>query len=274
MSSKPRNISPFVFKNAVLLLLCCIALRVHAQDLSEYKFASFTKNGHSLPYRLLYPLNFDPDKKYPLLVFLHGSYEKGTDNALQLNIGGRYFLRPENRSQYPAFVLFPQCPADDSWAYFETTPDSLTGLAKEWHFPFKKEPTQVSGLLKNLLDSLIQQPSIDPDGVYLGGLSQGGMGVFDLVARYPGMFAAAFPICGAGKVSTAKLFAKQVPLWIFHGDKDDIVPPRFSRDFYKQLQKQGAEVRYSEYPGVYHDSWLNAFGEKELLPWLFLHKRH
>jgi predicted peptidase len=269
MNSRARNILLFAFK----LLLFSIAVRAHAQDLNEYKFALFTKNGHSLPYRLLYPLNLDSTKKYPLVVFLHGAYEKGTDNQLQLNIGGRYFLRPENRSQYPAFVLFPQCPADDSWAYFETTLDSTTGLAKSWYFPFRKEPTQVSGLLKNLLDSLVQEPAIDPGRVYLGGLSQGGMGVFDLVARYPNLFAAAFPVCGAGKVATAKLFAKQVPLWIFHGDKDDIVPPRFSRDFYKQLQRLGASIRYSEYPGVYHNSWVNAFAEPDLLSWLFIQRR-
>ena len=251
----------------MLLVLCLSYTCLNAQDLSEYKYGIFTKNNHSLPYRLLYPPSFDPSKKYPLVVFLHGSYEKGTDNELQLNIGGRYFLR--NREQYPAFVLFPQCPVDDSWAYFETRLDSVTGLANSWYFPFRKEPTQSTGLLKNLLDSLVLLPPVDPNRVYLGGLSQGGMGVFDMVARYPGMFAAAFPICGAGKVATAKYFAKQVPLWIFHGDKDDIVPVRFSRDFYKQIQKQGGNARYSEYPGVYHNSWVNAFGEKELLSWLF-----
>jgi len=266
MNLSTRSILLFVFN----VLLCCTA---YAQDLSEYKWCVITKNNHYLPYRLLYPQNFDSTKKYPLLVFLHGAYEKGTDNQLQLNIGGRYFLRPENRSQYPAFILFPQCPPDDSWAYFETTLDETTGLAKTWNFPFAKEPTVVSGLLKGLLDSLVQQPFTDANRVYLGGLSQGGMGVFDLVARYPGMFAAAFPICGAGKLATAKLFAKQVPLWIFHGDKDEIVPPHFSRDFYKQLQKQGAEVRYSEYPGVHHNSWVNAFAEPDLMRWLFMQRR-
>jgi predicted peptidase len=95
------------------------------------------------------------------------------------------------------------------------------------------------------------------------------MGVYDMIARYPDIFAAAFPICGAGKVSTADRFAKQVALWIFHGEKDDIVPVSFSRQYYKRLKRHDADVQYSEYPEVKHNSWTNAFAEKELLRWLF-----
>src|SRR5215213_1813775 len=99
MNSRTGSILPFVFKaRGFLLLLACFQwAQLPAQDLSEYKYCSFGRNGHSLPYRLLYPQSFDSTKKYPLVVFLHGSYEKGADNNLQLNIGGRYFLRPENR---------------------------------------------------------------------------------------------------------------------------------------------------------------------------------
>ena len=110
---------------------------------------------------------------------------------------------------------------------------------------------------------------MDGSRVYLGGLSQGGMGVFDMVARYPELFAAAFPMCGAGRISTAKDFGREVSLWIFHGEKDDIVPPRFSREYFKQVQKLGGDVRYTEYPGVFHACWVNAFNEPELLSWLF-----
>jgi len=178
-------------------------------------------------------------------------------------------LREENRKNFPAIVLFPQSPADDSWAYFETKLDSSTGLAKEWHFPFRKEPTIISGLLKSLLDSLLTLHFVDASRIYIGGLSQGGMGVYDMVARYPEIFAAAFPICGAGKINTAKNFAGKVSLWIFHGSEDEIVPAYFSRDFYKRLSKLNADVKYSEYPGVHHNSWVNAFAEKEFLSWLF-----
>ena len=251
------------------ILLICSNARSWAQEFHEYLNLEYREPGVVLPYRMLLPVSFDSTKKYPLLIFLHGAFEKGTDNRLQLNIGGRYFLRPENREKFPSVIVFPQCPENDSWAYFETQLDSTTGLAKNWYFPFRKQPTAVSRLLKRLLDSLITLNYVDPSRIYLGGLSQGGMGVFDLVARYPGLFAAAFPICGAGKVNTAKNFAGEVALWMFHGEKDDIVPPRFSRDFYKQLNRLGADVKYTEYPGVFHNSWVNAFQEPELLPWLF-----
>ena len=254
------------FPYFLFLVLTCSS---RAQVLSEYQYAYYNSNKGQLPYRILYPLDFDTIRSYPVLVFLHGAFEKGTDNNAQLNIGGRYFLREENRKDFPAIVIFPQCPADDSWVYFDTKIDSTTGLAKEWNFPFLKKPTNPTELLKKLLDSLLTLHFVDRSRIYIGGLSQGGMGVYDIIARYPEIFAAAFPICGAGRVSTAKNFAGKTALWIFHGDKDDIVPVYFSRDFYKHLQKLGADVKYTEYPGVFHNSWVNAFAEKDLLPWLF-----
>ena len=260
-------------RNIFLCAFLLITLAGSAQDLDEYSTHVFGEGNKVLPYRMLLPLAFDSTKQYPLVVFLHGAFEKGNDNQTQLNIGGRYFLRQTNREKFPAIVIFPQCPEDDSWAYFETQMDSTTGLASKWYFPFRKEPTNVSGLLKRLLDSLVRLNCVDPDRVYLGGLSQGGMGVFDLIARYPQLFAAAFPICGAGKVNTARSFANEVALWIFHGEKDDIVPARFSREYYKQLTKLNAEVKYTEYPGVFHNSWVNAFNEPDLLPWLFYHSK-
>ena len=250
-----------------ILLLFCYSLC--AQNFNEYQKEIFGNGKHRVPYRILYPLDFDTAKKYPLLIFLHGAFEKGDDNEIQLNIGGRYFLADSNRKRFPAIVVFPQCPIDDSWAYFETELDSSTGLAKKWNFPFSKKPTGIASLVKQLLDSLITLSFVDKTKLYIGGLSQGGMGVYDLIARYPNMFAAAFPICGAGKISTASKFAQQTALWIFHGKDDDIVPVSFSQQFYKKLKKLGADVRYTEYPGVKHNSWVNAFHEPGLLPWIF-----
>jgi predicted peptidase len=256
-------------KKILPVILLAIIFEGKAQDSTNYKFAEFMMGDRVLPYRIMLPSSFESSKKYPLVVFLHGALQKGTDNEAQLNIGGRYFLREENRSRFPAMVLFPQCPYEDSWAYFETQLDSVSGLATKWFFPFRKEPTRTSRMLKLLLDSLVKLDHVDPARIYIGGISQGGMGVFDLVARYPQLFAAAFPICGAGKVSTAKNFSGEVAVWIFHGEKDDIVPARYSREFEKQLKKLGADVKYSEYPGVFHNSWINAFNEPDLLPWLF-----
>jgi predicted peptidase len=241
----------------------------HSQGSNEYSHEIFQSTAGQLPYRILYPSTFDTTKRYPVVVFLHGSFEKGTDNEKQLAIGGRYFLREENRQNFPAIVIFPQCPESDSWAYFDNELDSATGRAKNWDFPFRKQPTTPTLILKQLLDSISNLRFTDNARMYIGGLSQGAMGVYDMLARYPDFFAAAFPICGAGKVNTAKNFAGKTALWIFHGDKDEVVPVAFSRDYYKRLQKLGADVRYTEYPNVHHNSWVNAFGEKELLSWLF-----
>jgi len=253
-------------------LFACILYFVsslsHAQDLDEYKKEIFAGKDQHLPYRILYPLDFDTIEKYPLLIFLHGAYEKGNDNMAQLDIGGRYFLADSNRRNFPAVIVFPQCPSNDVWAFFDAEFDS-GGVLKRAIFPFRKEPTAVTSLLKRLVDSLMSLSFIDVGKIYIGGLSQGGMGVYDMLARYPDVFAAAFTICGAGKVSTADKFAKQTALWIFHGADDDVVPVHFSRQFYQRLKRLGADVRYTEYPGVRHESWVNAFHEKDLLPWLF-----
>lgn len=256
-------------KKILVFVFSVLYFTSQAQDLREYQYAYCVYENDQLPYRILYPLDFDTTKSYPLIVFLHGAGHKGIDNTIQLNIGGLFFLQDDNRKNFPAIVLFPQCPENQVWAYFETKIDTATGVITDWFFPFLKQPTKPVFLLKKLLDSLLGFHYIDRSRVYIGGLSQGGMGVYDMVARYPDLFAAAFPICGAGKVNTIRYFAATTALWIFHGDKDDVVPVSFSRDFYRRLKKMNADVRYSEYPGVFHDSWTNAFSEKGLLPWLF-----
>jgi len=249
-----------------MILLVYVA--ASAQDFSAYQKGIFTDHGFALPYRLLSPVS-DSDKKYPLVIFLHGAFEKGNDNEQQLAIGGHFFLRDSIRKNYPAYVLFPQCPNDDAWAYFENRIDFSTGLAVDWNFPFKKEPTPITGILKKLLDSLLTGNKIEVSKVYIAGLSQGGMGVLDMIARYHNRFAAGLAICGAGEPATTRLFAAKTALWLFHGDKDEVVPVSFSRDYYKRLKRVNATVRYSEYPGVGHNSWVKAFAEPELMRWLF-----
>lgn len=245
-----------------------------AQDLRLYERQVFQTKEAALPYRLLKPLPADTGAGFPLVIFLHGAFEKGVDNEAQLNIGGRFFLRDSIRSKYPSFVLFPQCPKADSWAYFDTKINEQTGQAEEWKFPFEKKPTAVTNALKQLIDSLIVHEKIDKSRIYIMGLSQGGMGVLDMIARYPETIAAGISICGAGNVNTVKRFSDKVPLWLFHGEKDDVVPVSFSQNYYKKLQKLNAEVRYTEYPKVTHNSWNNAFKEPDLLMWLFAKRKN
>lgn len=243
------------------------------QDLSQYEKKEFARHGATLLYRVLYPLNYDKQKKYPLVMFLHGAGERGNNNESQLQHGGELFLRDSIRKNYPAIVIFPQCPKDSGWAYVEFKFDQATNKVL-FTFPFREEPTVAGGLVKELMDSLVQNGRVDNKRLYIAGLSMGGFGTFNMLARYPDYFAAAIPICGGGDTALAKRFAQNLPLWVFHGDADPIVNVEYSRSYVRALHALGATPRYTEYPGVGHNSWDNAFVEKDLLHWLFFNKKN
>jgi predicted peptidase len=255
------------------LFLFIICLSAHAvlasQDFNAYEKHYFNAPLLNMPYLYMRPLHAEPLKKYPLLIFLHGANQRGFDNERPLLIGGAFFSRDSIRNKYNSYILFPQCPEIDTWAYFETTSDPQTGKVTALNFPFKKQPTEVSQVLMQLLDSLVKSDAIDPDRIYIAGLSQGGMGVLDLIARYPDRFAAGVSMCGAGNVTTTKLFAQKVPLWLFHGEKDDIIPVDFSRSYYKRLTRLHADVQYTEYLNVLHNCWINAFKTAEWVDWMY-----
>jgi len=224
-------------------------------------------DGSTLPYRILLPEDYDPNRAYPLVLFLHGSGERGEDNASQLTHGATLFTNPENRRQFPAIVVFPQCPTASYWANIDRGEDA------HWQFPLRRNPPTPLKNVLGLLADLEKDFRIDPHRRYLGGLSMGGFGTFELLARKPDYFAAAFPICGGGNVLAAPLM-KNTDLWVFHGGLDDVVPPVNSRKMVEALSEAGASVQYTEYPEANHNSWDSAFAEPQLLPWLFSHYRY
>jgi predicted peptidase len=244
---------------------------VRAQDFSAYQKKTWVDQGDTLRYRLLLPLNYQPGKQYPLVVFLHGSGERGSDNEKQLIHGGALFLNPEYRKQYPAIVVFPQCPSDSSWARARLFIDRDT--VRHFQFALNTPPTTPLRLTASLIDHFIRSGQADPSRVYLGGLSLGGFGTFDMLWRYPQYFAAAFPICGAGNPKAVARYDKQTAVWIFHGGKDHTVPYVNSKDMYLAMKRAGMNVKYTLYPDAGHNSWDSAFAEKDLLPWLFSHHR-
>ena len=238
---------------------------------SSYERRTFATEEGILPYRILFPRNFDSNGKYPLILVLHGAGERGNDNQLQLVIGSRLFLQEEVRNKFPSVVVFPQCPAGSFWSNVDVQTDSSGNRA--FHFRGDGEPTIAMDLLVKLIDDLSRRPYIDSSCLYVGGLSMGGMGTFELLSRRPELFAAAFPICGGGDPRAVGKYAKQVSLWVFHGAKDDVVPVKHSETMVSALKKAGADVRVSVYPDVMHNSWVPAFAEPDLLPWLFSHSR-
>ncbi len=258
-------------KLLVLFLFCCPVL-LRGQD-TGYVKKLFIRQGDTLRYRMLYPDAYNKKKSYPVITVLHGSGERGSNNEAQLLHGGSLFQQEDLRKRFPSFVIFPQCPADSAWNVFTRHPDStgIAGWMPEVHVADR--PTRPALLVKALLDSLVGAKAATANQMYIGGLSLGGFGTFDMIERYPRFFAAAFPICGGGDTSAAHQFAKTVSVWIFHGDSDRTVDVRNSRNYYTVLKSRGADVKYTEYPGVGHNSWDNAFAEADLLPWLFSKRR-
>lgn len=236
---------------------------------AQFESASFMVNGYTLRYKVMFPENYDEAKKYPLVVFLHGAGERGDDNEKQL-IHGKDFLINNFQSKYPAIVIAPQCPADDYWS---NVMSHTIGTKREFNFAFSETPTAAMRTLVYLVNEWLSSGKIDLKQVYAGGLSMGGMGTYELTWRMPATFAAAFPICGGGSIEKVTHYSKTTAFWLFHGSDDNVVPPTLSRDMEKALKVNKTEVKYTEYMGVNHGSWVNAFQEEGLAKWLFGHKK-
>ncbi len=247
---------------AVLML----ALFAPATAAAEPEAKTFTApGGKTLPYRLIRPDGVEAGKTYPLVLVLHGAGERGSDNAKQLIHVWEKGTGPLGRPEFAAakaFAILPQCPDGKQWVNVPWGNGSYTS-------PAVSEPLD---LALKLTDASIKELPIDPDRVYVMGLSMGGYGTFDAIQRRPELFTAAIPVCGAMDVSKAK-DVKHVAVWVFHGDKDTVVPPTGSRDAVAALKAAGATPRYTEYPDVGHNSWSPAFRERELWTWLFAQKR-
>ena len=256
--------------NLLLPALLCISTLAIAQSSFE-KRAYTNKQGQTLPYQILYPKNYDqPTAKkgqnYPLVIVLHGSGERGTDNDKQLTHGGKPFLADSNQTNYPAFVVFPQCPDNMAWS---TLRYSRATMPIQLEAGYADTLTWTLWACYDLIAQLQKDERIDKNRIYITGLSMGGFGTFEAIAKRPKLFAAAAPICSGGDTTYCEKYARQVPLWVFHGAVDAVVPPELSRQMVAKLTALGANVTYTEYPGVNHNSWDNAFAEPQFMAWLF-----
>lgn len=198
-----------------------------------------------MSYGFFKPVETDPEKRYPLIVYLHGS-----NDLVSRDLG---WYQPDMQKEYPAFVITPKCK------------ETNLGWGSTWN------NTHSEATLKtlSLVDSLVKAHHIDPTRLYLYGISMGGFGVFSILAKEPGKFAAAYAVCGGSDPKTAPKLLN-TPLWIFHGDSDDVVPVHLSRDVYREIVRLGGKkVKYTEYAGVKHNSWENVAREKTLPSWLF-----
>jgi predicted peptidase len=236
-----------------------ISYMLQGQNAPLFDKLLYTSNQNTLPYRLLKPVNPGAKEVFPLVVFLHGAGERGNDNEAQIKHISDLFLDPKYRGKYPCYVLAPQCAKGQLWA--EHNKDGS----------MKAGPTPTMELVIELIEKVSKEYAVDQNRIYITGVSMGGFGTWDLMARFPDKFAAAVPICGGGDGRTAEKI-KHIPVWAFHGAKDDVVSPKRSRSMIKSLQSAGGLPGYTEYPDVQHNSWVYAYQEPHLLPWLFKQK--
>ena len=258
-----RKNKVLIIKPAFLFILLFVGL-VQQQGFAQQTFQKKVYKasvGDSLLYNMLFPENFNcgNTKKYPLVLFLHGAGERGNDNEVQIIHIKNLFLNKANKEKYACFVIAPQCPKEKKWAEIN------------WKRENSIMPQNQSISMEmtiGLIDSLTKIYPVDTKRIYITGLSMGGFGTWDAIARYPEKFAAAIPICGGGDANTATLI-KDIPIWAFHGDIDKVVNVSQSRNMVDALKKAGGKPIYTEYKEVGHNSWVNAYKETNLLEWMF-----
>ncbi|MDA7619525.1 prolyl oligopeptidase family serine peptidase [bacterium] len=246
---------------AVLIASIAISMAVTP---AEMKAEVHEKRGKSLPYRWT---KTGDSKKPALVLFLHGAGERGDNNKSQLVHGVKDLLKWLETNKESAVVVAPQCNRGTWWA-------DLSGNFKDpKDGTLSKKPSDMLSMVFEVVDKLAKKHKVDPNRIYVTGLSMGGFGTFGSVAHRPDFFAAAMPVCGGGDAKTAAKMA-QVPFWVFHGDADKVVPVACSRVMAKALKDAGAEVKLTEYPGVGHDSWTQTYRSPQTWKWLFSQKKN
>ena len=253
------QIDPLVMAAALLAMVPAGAMGQAPQE-TGFLDRSVEIAGLTYPYQVYVPRAYDPGKRWPVILFLHGSGERGSDGMHQTAVGIGSAIR-WHPARYPAIVVMPQAPADSSW---QGAPAEAALAA---------------------LSATEAELGTDPDRVYLTGLSLGGNGTWYLAYHHPDRFAAVVPVCGwvdrGGTLAVgpdegagtrfdrvAERLAR-LPIWIWHGEMDDAVPVEESRSMAAALEAAGADVRFTELLGLGHNAWDAAYGSEAMTEWLF-----
>lgn len=226
-------------------------------DFKPEHYKSNHKTG--IDYRIHIPDNIDNNKLYPLVIFLHGAGQRGSDNISQLALGARAVMAFSKRSNMQAIIVAPQVPEGEQWVDTPWDADS---------HQMPEQPSRTMALVMELVANLSIDKPVDPARIYVTGLSMGGFGTWDIIQRMPDYFAAALPVCGGGDTDQAYKIA-HMPIWAFHGDSDNVVKVGRSRDMIAALKQAGSEPKYTEYANVGHDSWVATYADNSVLTWLF-----
>ncbi len=248
----------------MLLGIMLVTLSVaYAGPEEKMKAEVHKKDENSLPFRWS---KVGGAKSPALVLFLHGAGERGDDNKAQLKHGIPDLLKWLEANNESAVVIAPQCHRGVWWANLHGDFRSAKGG------DLADKPSTMMSMVFEVVDRLAKEHQVDPKRIYVTGLSMGGFGSFAAVARRPGFFAAAMPVCGGGDPKTA-VKMKDVPFWVFHGKSDNVVPLSASAVMVTALKKAGAKVDFKQYPGVGHDSWSATYRDPKVWKWLFEQKK-
>lgn len=234
-------------KKYLFLLFTISVYSTSFSQITEHSFDEIVEMPVKLDYVLYTPEGYKDSKEdFPLIVFLHGAGERGTDLSKVSVHGPLQYVKDGNKID--AVILAPQCPEGVYW-----------------------QPHEVAALVKKV----IKENRIDKNRVYLTGLSMGGYGVWATGGEYSELFAAMAPVCGAiyRPIYRNISHIKEMPIWVFHGALDDVVSPTNSNEMVKTLKAAGNDVKYTIYPFANHNSWTETYNNPELYEWMLAQKK-
>lgn len=237
--------------NLILFLAICgiVSRTASAVTVNDFLPRAYTNASGVLPYRLFKPANYNPTNQYPLVVFMHGAGERGSDNSRQLSVwpSAMVFADARNQAKNPSFMIAPQCPNNASW-------DSTRG-----------------DQIMAILDGLKSEFSIDSNRVYVTGLSMGGFGSWYYINLYPSLFAAAAPIASSWDNYFQDVDTRGIPVWTFYGVGDS--SPSATRVGVGNLRRAGYNIIYTDYANGAHNVWDDAYNTPALLTWMYSQRR-
>ena len=250
---------------AIVFWLGCTKKYDNTEQLKKYIPMSYKDRDlkKELLYRLYIPEGYNASEKYPLILYLHDGGGNGSDNKSHIGSVTEKFISPFFQGVAKSFVMTPQCPKGQQWlnTRFKTKPFT--------NYDQNSIPESDSmKMIVKALACLENDYSIDRSRIYITGYSMGGSGTWDMITRYPYIFAAAVPLTGVSDPAKAKTIS-HLPVWAFHGVKDEISSVENTRNMIRELKNNGSPCRYTEYDGIGHCLWPAVYSDAEMVKWLF-----